>query len=411
MENTLEIKKYEKRIEKDLNGDKFYVLSFSSGSHLKVSEKAMKIIELLNGRHKNSEIVDELNLQGTQITLKELEYFIFEFLLPKNVLVGKDTSNTEINSKKLWFHLPLIESNKFSFLYKFLKILLSKPLVIIMITLIVICVILSSIFLLNYEGSFINEVSSIQILLLVYFSMFIHEIGHATAAHKYGISVGKIGIGIYLIYFIFFIDMTNTWKLNKKERIVNDLSGVYFQTILIVFIFATYLVTHNISLLCAILIILCTSLMNFMPFLRMDGYWLLSDYLSMQNVQMKSISSIKAGFKEFKKIHIARKSNELYMVDKQVMFYSIYSLVYVTSTVIMLSFISISVMKIITNIDDVIIKCTSLYISLIQGNINSILLDLNNLFILILPLLFVFMLVFSTIKKSIKLKLIRRKVR
>lgn len=410
MGNALKVKNYKSRIEKNMNGENFYVLSFGSSCHIKVSEKAMAIIELLNGELSNTEILHILNNNGINVTLKELEYFIFDFLLPRNVLVGEDNDTISIEQNKLWFHLPIIESKRFNFIYKFLKVLLLKPVVVLTIILITTSVVSSGLLLLNYKGNFINDVNSLQILMLVYLSMFIHELGHATAAYKYGVSVGKMGIGIYLIYFIFFIDMTNAWELDRKKRIVNDLSGIYFQTFFVLPVFITYMVTNDISLLCAVIIILCTSLMNLIPFLRMDGYWLLTDYLAIQNIQVKAFSSIKIGLGELKGIINSKLKHKSYDLDKQNLFYGIYSLAYIASTTFMLAFISFSIVKLSMNIEDVWYKFTSLYNNLLQGNLHLFFLDLNNIFILILPVIFVIMFIVSAMNKTIKKKRIRRKV-
>lgn len=411
MENTFKVKDYKKRVEKNLNGDVFYVLSFDSSCHLKVSKKAMAIIELMNGKFENEEIVRALNSNGISITLKELEYFAFDFLLPRNVLIGEDNRSITVNDNKLWFHLPIMESSKLIWLYKILKVMLCKPLVISLLVVIVTCVIYSAVILLNFKGNFINEINSLQILVLVYLSMFVHEVGHATAAYKYGVKVGKMGIGLYLIYFVFFIDMTNTWKLDRKKRIINDLSGIYFQSFLVIPLFAIYMSTKDISLLCALIIIVGASLMNLIPFLRMDGYWLLTDYLSIQNIQIKAISSIKVFIGECKKMISAKYKHQTYIANRQVWFYGIYSFAYVFSTVFMLFFIIISIGKLAINFNDLTNKFTSLFDNLIQGEFNKFFLDLNNLFIILIPIIFIAIFVISNCRKVIQHKLILRKAR
>lgn len=411
MENVLKVKSYNSRMEKDLNGKSFYVLSFGPSCHLKLTENAMAIIELMDGNFTNTEIVHTLNAHGIRITMNDLEYFISNFLIPNNILVGEENKSIKVNDYKLWFHLPIIESKRFNFLYKILKVMMNKPIVIITLTTITLCVICSAYFLLNYNENFIDKINSLQIILLVYFSMFIHELGHATAAYKYGISVGKMGVGIYLIYFIFFIDMTNTWKLDRKKRMINDLSGIYFQLFLIVPLFIVFLLTNSISLLCSIIIILCVSLMNLIPFLRMDGYWLLTDYLSIQNVRIKAFSSIKHIFIELKKMRNSKLKHEEYTVNKQNMFYGIYSLAYVSATLLMLTFIGISIYKLVMDFDDLWGKFSVLSQYLIQGDVILFLLNLNNLFILILPLIFAILLVASSIRKVIKTSIIKRKAR
>lgn len=77
----------------------------------------------------------------------------------------------------------------------------------------------------------------------------------------------------------------------------------------------------------------------------------------------------------------------------------------------MLAFICISIYKLATNASELASKFSTLFDYLIQGKINLFLLDLNNIFILILPVIFVAMFVISIIRKVIKKNMIKRKVR
>ena len=44
-----------------------------------------------------------------------------------------------------------------------------------------------------------------------------------------------MGVGLYLFRPVFYTDLSNAWKLNRKKRIVTDLGGIYFQVIMIFF--------------------------------------------------------------------------------------------------------------------------------------------------------------------------------
>lgn len=399
MDDNLKIKNYEKRQEQDMNGQCFYILSFGQSNHIKVSSRALSIIELLDGTKNKNEILETLEKEDIFMTLEELEYFIDTFLLPKNVLLNKDGKSLDSNKKsKLWFHLPLIESSRFNFLYKFMNILLCKSSVIIILLLVCICTIHAISILLSYTGNVFDEMNSLLILLLVYISMLIHELGHATAAYRYGVNVGKLGIGLYLMYFVFFIDMTNTWRLDKNKRIVNDLSGIYFQLAMIIPIYISYILTNNISLLYAIFVILLAALMNLMPFLRMDGYWLLTDFLNMQNVQVRVIESIKTFIIELKKKSRFKRRSSKYHIDKNVYFYGIYSLAYGGATAVMMIYMIYSFVSLMLNFDTLIKKFSTLYNDLINGHIVDFFVGFNNIFVLVVPVIFIIGFIVSAIK-------------
>lgn len=62
--------------------------------------------------------------------------------------------------------------------------------------------------------------------------------------------------------------MTNTWRLDKNKRLVNDISGIYFQLITTIPIYLITILKPNVSLYLTILIIMISSLMNVIPVLK-----------------------------------------------------------------------------------------------------------------------------------------------
>ncbi len=59
-----------------------------------------------------------------------------------------------------------------------------------------------------------------------------HEFGHVTATEYYGAKQGGIGFGFYLLSPVYFADVTDIWKLKPKQRIIVNVSGVYFEIII-----------------------------------------------------------------------------------------------------------------------------------------------------------------------------------
>ncbi len=75
------------------------------------------------------------------------------------------------------------------------------------------------------EGIFFNSVLSFDSpkdfwlgYLLFLLSIVIHEFGHAGASVKYGASPAGIGFALYLIFPVFYSDVTVSWKLKSKQR-------------------------------------------------------------------------------------------------------------------------------------------------------------------------------------------------
>jgi putative peptide zinc metalloprotease protein len=117
----------------------------------------------------------------------------------------------------------------------------------------------------------------VAICLLTIVAACFHELGHATAGRYGGADPGVIGVGIYLIWPAFFSDLTDSYRLSRGGRLRADLGGVYFNAVFMLLVGALYAVTglHWLILLIALQHLAVAQ--QFLPFLRLDGYYLVSD--------------------------------------------------------------------------------------------------------------------------------------
>ena len=126
-------------------------------------------------------------------------------------------------------------------------------------------------------------------VIMMFFSVLFHELGHATALVKFGQPSGRIGGAFYLFSPVMFTDVTNAWALTKRERIVVNCGGMYFEAIFCAG-FYSFLIPFGFSELRMIsLLILLKTMWNLNPFLRSDGYWILSDLLNIPNLRSHSL--------------------------------------------------------------------------------------------------------------------------
>lgn len=66
-------------------------------------------------------------------------------------------------------------------------------------------------------------------ILLLLFSIIIHELGHIVAAYRYKIQPKDVGMGLYMMRPVLFVDLSDTWRLPRRQRVVIDLGGIYFE--------------------------------------------------------------------------------------------------------------------------------------------------------------------------------------
>ena len=117
-----------------------------------------------------------------------------------------------------------------------------------------------------------------------YAALLLHELGHASACIANGVRHGPIGFCLYLILPAFYADVSEAWRLPRRRRAVVDGGGIFMSLLCATAFSAMFLLTGGrvwglLSILCDI-----TVLWNINPFLRMDGYWLVSDWLGVQNL-------------------------------------------------------------------------------------------------------------------------------
>jgi putative peptide zinc metalloprotease protein len=122
-----------------------------------------------------------------------------------------------------------------------------------------------------------NPVLLLMVLGLVVIATALHEIGHATAARYGGAKPGVMGAGIYVVWPAFYTDVTDAYRLDRKGRLRTDLGGVYFNVLFVLAIAGVYFLTGFEPILVLIIVQHMQVLQQFLPFLRLDGYYILSD--------------------------------------------------------------------------------------------------------------------------------------
>src|SRR5438309_2944211 len=117
----------------------------------------------------------------------------------------------------------------------------------------------------------------VLICLLTIVAACFHELGHATAGRYGGADPGVIGVGIYLIWPAFFSDLTDSYRLSRRGRLRADLGGVYFNAVFMLLAGGLFALTGFRWLLLLIVFQHAVVAQQFLPFLRLDGYYVVSD--------------------------------------------------------------------------------------------------------------------------------------
>ncbi|MGH3937827.1 MAG: hypothetical protein ACRDTG_04205 [Pseudonocardiaceae bacterium] len=125
---------------------------------------------------------------------------------------------------------------------------------------------------------------TLLVLFMLLMSAMFHESGHVAACRYGGARPGTMGVGIYIVWPAMFSTVTDSYRLNRRGRLRTDLGGVYFNVIFITGMSLIYLATGTPWLLIAILLMHVETMRQFLPFVRFDGYYILSDLIGVPDL-------------------------------------------------------------------------------------------------------------------------------
>ena len=140
--------------------------------------------------------------------------------------------------------------------------------------------------------------SIITIVAALFVYLIIHEFSHAVACRLYGGEVSEIGFLFMYFQPCFYCNISDAWLFEKKRhRLAVTWAGSYSGFILLAISIIIWRVTvpgtfiNQLSEL-IVVIIWVTFLLNFNPLIKLDGYYLLSDWLDIPNLRSKSFAYV-----------------------------------------------------------------------------------------------------------------------
>jgi putative peptide zinc metalloprotease protein len=175
--------------------------------------------------------------------------------------------------------------------------------------------------------------NGIGLVLLSYLFLLaiaiIHEIGHASASHKYGIKAKEIGFGFYLFFPVLYTNVSEIWLLKKYKRILVNIGGIYFQLIINGLLLFLYKSDISNNLVCSLFVtnsILILYSLN--PFMRNDGYWIYSDLFDIPNLAatafdypLRFIQLLRGKIKNFHPNHINTRIQKIALFAYSILMY------------------------------------------------------------------------------------------
>src|SRR6266478_7501846 len=151
----------------------------------------------------------------------------------------------------------------------------------------------------------ILQVSAIPMVLLVVFLVITaHEFAHGLTCKHFGGEVHELGF--FLIYFqpAFYCNVSDAWLFpEKSKRLWVGFAGPYFELFLWALAALLWRATDVETWPNRVAFIVMTTsgvktLLNFNPLIKLDGYYLLSDWLGIPNLRKRAFASAGEGIKK-----------------------------------------------------------------------------------------------------------------
>jgi putative peptide zinc metalloprotease protein len=128
----------------------------------------------------------------------------------------------------------------------------------------------------------------------------IHEFGHAVACKRFGVPCKDIGLLLSFGMICPYVDITDAWSVgSRRKRIVIALGGIYFEAIVAAIAGIAWYISveswmHDLFFRIMLVSSATTLLFNANPFLKYDGYFVLSDCIGMQNIRERAWQAFDA---------------------------------------------------------------------------------------------------------------------
>lgn len=272
-----------------------FLLSYK-GQYFEASRSIVELVEELQHHPTETDAIETYaRKKEGKYTSEQISQIIDKYITP--LFVVKEKKHTFIYEKEL-FSAKTIDrfSDRFRFIFN--KMYMGWVLAV--------TIALDLWFFLTTHDLllFNNKVNIYMVAGLFVFmiaSSFFHELGHASACKYFGVRHGGIGFGLYLTFPVLYTDVTEVWKLNRKQRCVINIAGVYFQCYWLIILLVTFLLTGSDILRYLILIMNLGFLMTLNPFFKFDGYWIASDLLGVPNLRTRSLELISYCYKKIRR--------------------------------------------------------------------------------------------------------------
>ncbi|MBU3055931.1 biotin/lipoyl-binding protein [Pseudomonas indica] len=137
------------------------------------------------------------------------------------------------------------------------------------------------------------------------FAKLCHEFGHAFMAKRAGCRVQSMGVAFMVLLPLFYTDVSDAWRVNdRRSRLLIGAGGILAELVLACVALLAWSLLPDGALRTAAFMLasatwLTTLAVNLNPFMRFDGYFLLSDLWGVDNLQGRAFALCRWRLREW----------------------------------------------------------------------------------------------------------------
>ena len=152
--------------------------------------------------------------------------------------------------------------------------------------------------LFNFEGM-------VLFALTMALAKSVHELGHAYMARRAGCRVQSMGLAFMVMVPMLYTDVSDVWRIQERSaRLLVSGGGILAEALLALLALLAWMLLpegglRSAALLLSSVTLVTTLLVNSNPLMRFDGYFLLSDYWQVDNLQERAYALCRWQLREW----------------------------------------------------------------------------------------------------------------
>ncbi|WP_131670831.1 HlyD family efflux transporter periplasmic adaptor subunit [Pseudomonas parakoreensis] len=137
---------------------------------------------------------------------------------------------------------------------------------------------------------------ALSFAVALFFAKLCHEFGHAFMAKRAGCRVQSMGVAFMVLLPMFYTDVSDAWRVNdRRARLLIGAGGVLAELLLACIALLVWSLlpdgpARTAAFMLASATWITTLVVNLNPFMRFDGYFLLSDLWEVDNLQGRAFA-------------------------------------------------------------------------------------------------------------------------